>query len=33
MIKLDVNDYSLTHINLILLLYYPVKFESHALAD
>jgi len=32
MIKLDVNDFGLTHITLILLLHYLVKFKSHGLA-
>jgi len=30
--KLDVNDYSLAHLNLILLLHYHVKFKSRNVA-
>jgi len=30
--KLDVNDYSLAHLTLILLLHYLVKFRSRNLA-
>jgi len=30
--KLEVHDFSLAHLTLILLLHYLVKFKSHSLA-